>query len=434
MRRTSHYSRCTEMKSITKTILRLTFPFATLVLASPVSAQTGIEAAFVVMGEGGSAVARVITTDATCPPITVDKLTNAMSLRAPPSLPEFPVAVCEFAIPANVEYLAVQSVILPVPLQSSVSKIVILGDTGCRMKAGSTFQHCNDPKAWPLAKVAEAAAANAPQVVVHVGDYVYREAPCPKGDQGCIGSPYGDNWPTWRTELFGPAAPLLASAPWVVARGDHETCKRSGNGFFRFLDPRPLAEECVSSSRPYEVPLGSVRLFVMDSNESTDGSDTRIADYRSQLEGLVETEKETWIITHMPFWGFRGEKPPEAPKSFTPSLQEAAKGLPLVGVSQIITGHLHAFQALSFRDGRPDQMVVGNGGTSLDPDIDQELAGMSIGGTQVKSGVAVSQFGFVTITRDQASNEWEFLLFTLDGKNPQRCLKQAPKRGLNCAS
>ena len=101
-----------------------------------------------------------------------------------------------------------------------------------------------------------------------------KEGVSPEGEQGCSGSPFGDNWPTWRTELFGPAAPLLASAPWVVARGDHETCKRSGNGFFRFLDPRPLGEECVSSSRPYEVPLGSVRLLVMDSNEGTDGSGT----------------------------------------------------------------------------------------------------------------------------------------------------------------
>ncbi len=58
---------------------------------------------------------------------------------------------------------------------------------------------------------------------------------------------------------------------------------------------------------------------------------------------------------------------------------------------------------------------------------------MSLGGTQVKSGVAISEFGFVTITKDQASNEWEFRLLTLDGKNAQRCLKQSPKRGLDCA-
>lgn len=422
------------MKSIVKYVFGVALPVATLVVACPASAQSGLEAAYVVMGEGRSAVARVITSDATCPPITVDKLLVAMSLRAPPSLPEFPVTVCEFPVPAGVEYLAVEGAVLPTPQQSLVSKIVVLGDTGCRMKAGSTFQRCNDPSAWPLTKVAEAAAATDPEVVVHVGDYVYREAPCPEGEQGCSGSSYGDNWLTWRTELFDPAAPLFASAPWVVARGDHETCKRSGNGFFRFLDPRPLEEECVSSSRPYEVPLGSVRLVVMDSSEGADGTDARIADYRTQLGDIRKAETETWIITHMPFWGFRGVKPPDAPKSFTPSLQEASKGLPLADVSQIITGHLHAFQALSLADGRPDQMVVGNGGTSLDPAIDRELAGMSIGGSQVKSGLAISQFGFVTITKDQASNEWEFRLFTLDGKNGQRCLKQSPKRGLNCTS
>lgn len=397
--------------------LRLTFAIGTLVLASSASAQSGLEAAFVVLGEGGSAVARVVTSDAACPTIMSDKKSTVMSLRAPPSLPDFPVTVCEFVIPADLEHLSVGGVTLPLPTRIPVSKIVVLGDTGCRMKAGSKFQDCNDPKAWPLAAVAQAAAANAPQLVVHVGDYLYREAPCPEGELGCSGSPYGDNWLTWRTELFDAAAPLLAAAPWVVARGDHETCKRFGNGFFRFLDPRPLKDACISSSRHYQVPLGSVNLFVMDSSEGADDSAPRVADYRSQLGDIFDNGQQTWVITHMPFWGLRGQKPPEKPKGFTSSLQRAANGLPLAGVRRIITGHLHAFQALSFRDGRPGQIVVGNGGTYLDAEIDQQLTGMSVGGAQVKSGVAVSEFGFVTITRERASNKWEFRLSTLDGKS-----------------
>jgi hypothetical protein len=37
-------------------------------------------------------------------------------------------------------------------------------------------------------------AARKPSLVIHVGDYIYRESPCPAGDKGCKGSPYGDNW------------------------------------------------------------------------------------------------------------------------------------------------------------------------------------------------------------------------------------------------
>ena len=31
------------------------------------------------------------------------------------------------------------------------------------------------------------------------------------------------------------------AAPWIVVRGNHESCSRAGQGWWRFLDPRPLA-------------------------------------------------------------------------------------------------------------------------------------------------------------------------------------------------
>ena len=56
---------------------------------------------------------------------------------------------------------------------------------------------------------------------------------------GCAGSPYGDNWAVWQKDFFDPAAPLLAAAPWVLVRGNHELCSRGGHGWFRLLDPHP---------------------------------------------------------------------------------------------------------------------------------------------------------------------------------------------------
>jgi hypothetical protein len=38
---------------------------------------------------------------------------------------------------------------------------------------------------------------------VHVGDYVYREVPCPTDAESlCGGSPYGDNYATWDADFF----------------------------------------------------------------------------------------------------------------------------------------------------------------------------------------------------------------------------------------
>ena len=147
---------------------------------------------------------------------------------------------------------------------------MVIGDTGCRIKASDNiFQACNDAAQWPFKQVAAAAAAIAPDLVIHVGDYHYRETACPAGDPACAGSPWGYGWDAWEADLFAPAQPLFAAAPWIVVRGNHESCFRAGQGWWRFLDPRPLAarQDCNSAaddsvgdySAPYAVPLGTGR-------------------------------------------------------------------------------------------------------------------------------------------------------------------------------
>lgn len=160
---------------------------------------------FVVLGEGGAAVARVISSAARCPAITRDGRNEAMTLRATPqTLPlratqsppqeskpsAFPVLTCEALIPAGTRTLSVAGKPLPIPAPV-ITRIVVIGDTGCRLKRNGSYQDCNNPEAFPFAQVAAAAAAWKPQLVVHVGDYHYREDPCPASRPGCAGSPWG---------------------------------------------------------------------------------------------------------------------------------------------------------------------------------------------------------------------------------------------------
>ena len=120
---------------------------------------------------------------------------------------------------------------------------------------GRHLQACNDPAAWPFPPVARAAAALKPDLVIHVGDYLYRENPCPAGNAGCAGSPWGDNWTTWNADFFDPAAPLLAAAPIVLVRGNHEDCARAGPGWLRLQGPlayrsrRALPDPCAAVHR-----------------------------------------------------------------------------------------------------------------------------------------------------------------------------------------
>lgn len=365
------------------------------------AAHAAAEASYVVLGEAGVAIARAVTRDAQCPDIVLDGDPTQMTLRVPADGDRFPVAVCELELPATVTRAEIDGAALPMPPSAGLSSIAIIGDTGCRMKKGMAFQACNDRAAWPFATIASDAAATLPQAVLHVGDYLYREAPCPIGDDGCAGSPWGDGWKSWNADFFRPAAPLLQAAPWIVVRGDHESCARAGEGYFRFLDPRPYGGSCSDMTAPYAVTLPGLRLIVMDSSGANIESQEKVraAAYRRQLSGLGKQDGETWLATHMPFWALRAHAEPGKPATeLTKALARAAEGLPLAGIGQIVTGHIHIFEAISFADKRPNQVVVGASGTSLDPPLkpDDGIAAAKPDGV-----TAVSAMGFATASRDR---------------------------------
>jgi hypothetical protein len=183
--------------------------------------------AYVVVGPGGQASARVITAAATCPSLAVDGVAQPMALRraagtiaqresvTPAALSKpaaFPVTTCELAIPRDARRVVHAGRDLPLP-NPDPRRIVVLGDTGCRILGPTGAQSCDDPAHWPFARVASAAAATKPDLVIHVGDYHYRESPCPPASDGCRRSAWGYGWDAWNADLFTPARPLLEAAP-----------------------------------------------------------------------------------------------------------------------------------------------------------------------------------------------------------------------------
>ncbi len=346
-------------------------------LAASVSAA-GRPVAWVQMTASG-AEARLVTAAARCPLIIVDGRARAMTERAAPD-EAFPGRVCAAALKRQDRSASIEGSSLPVP-RPRPSRLVILGDSGCRLK-GRAFQHCNDPSGWPFARIAALAAARKPDLVIHVGDYYYRETPCPAGKAGCAGSPYGDRWPTWKAELFDPAAPLLAAAPWVFARGNHEGCKRGGPGWFRLLDAAPRVQTCPTSSRPYFVELGGARLLLADSADAPDliATGEAVAAFSASLgaprPGIPQASlgaprpggEPTWIVTHRPIWNpFRlGDLVTDGLINATE--RQAVRGVDLSDVTLVLSGHVHDFSALSFGAARPAQLVVGTGGDILDMD------------------------------------------------------------------
>ena len=150
----------------------------------------------------------------------------AFAVHARPSPPDFPVLVFEARLSADARDAVTGTQRLPSP-PPRPEKIVVVGDTGCRVKTG-LVQACNGPAAWPFAQIARSAVAWQPDLVIHVGDYFSRDDPCPAGNAGCAGSLTGDTWAAARADFFAPAAPLPEVVPWIFVRGNHEACDRTG--------------------------------------------------------------------------------------------------------------------------------------------------------------------------------------------------------------
>ena len=170
------------------------------------------------MGEDGAAVARVVIAGAACPSIRLDQREVAMTVRAPAqtiaqrrtvsphrtrSRARSRCSPAKRSIPAGTAHASVSGHALPLP-HARLERIVVIGDTGCRLKNNGDYQDCNRPEAYPFARIAALAAAWKPDLVVHVGDYHYRENACPADRPGCAGSPWGYGWDAWDADFFTP--------------------------------------------------------------------------------------------------------------------------------------------------------------------------------------------------------------------------------------
>ncbi|MFS2136887.1 metallophosphoesterase [Duganella sp. Dugasp56] len=437
---------------------------ASLLAGCATAVQPPDFSSFVVMGDNGAAVARVLVAAPACPDIVIDGRPLAMAVRAPaatialrstPSAPadsrpaSFPLLTCEAPLPAGGQGATVLGRALPLP-KAEPQRIVVIGDTGCRLqKSSASYQACNDGAAYPFAAVAAQAAAWRPDLVIHVGDYHYRENACPDGDVGCAGSPWGYGWDAWNADFFAPGAALLRAAPWIMARGNHESCPRGGQGYWRFLDPRPLlagrdcnadADDAVGNySDPYAVMIGqSTQLIVMDTAATTwkglKPGDLGYDKYRElyrKVDALSRQAPHNIGITHHPLLGMGADRKGDGPivlltgdaglqqafGSLNPQLLPAA-------IQTMLSGHVHLWEQVSFSSGHPSQLISGFSGTA--EDIVPLPERLPAGATPAPGAVVdsfsswVDGFGFMTMER-RGAEQWEVLVHDLQGKVRNRC-------------
>lgn len=419
---------------------------ATNVSMASVDQQYG---SYVILGQSPAgenmAIARtVIETDRTCPTVSRpgQVKTTPMITRENPN--HFSVLVCEALIGFDKNYqinFSDGSIALPVAKSNPVN-IQVFGDSGCKAKDCAI----NTP-AEPFKSLADAGAADKPDLVLHMGDFNYRgtsgktyfserqsngkmkqvqQWPYDAGDgldskdhcgqtadtpfysQSATNSNRPDIWRNWKDDLFTAGQKLLAAAPWITARGNHELCSRAGPGYFYFMDPNTnLTEggqqwscptphvdrgtfENTTQPPSYKVSFQNLDILMMDSANACDNFSN--SDYTelfaaefAEINGFANSEdKQTWLVTHRPIWGiepYQAPKPPKAPES-TPCdsndqyacvgqmMQKAIEAQPTGALADnidlVITGHMHKFQSVSFPgEGRPANLIVGSSGVAL---------------------------------------------------------------------
>lgn len=362
---------------------------------------------------------RVISGDGACPSAMIDGKAMAMTARAEPDS-DYPIRVCSLPIPAGSMSIAVGGESLP-PLPAEPKRILVIGDTGCRIE-GKKLQNCNDAHDWPFPQIAERGAAMKPDLIIDVGDYLYRETACPTA--GCSGSPFGDNWAAFNTDFFAPAKHLLTAAPWVFVRGNHEICERGGKGWMHMLDPRPFdaAAGCLGQAEPFDVRIGSLSLAVFDvssaAEDNVDQADAAL--FAKRFQALASAPEDTWLLLHRPIWGVAKLKKKGVAVGFNATLGAAAGGQLPENVSLMLAGHVHTFQVLNYEAGLPPQMIVGQGGDDLDHDAPPDLTGVNVNGESVKSGFSMPEmFGFVLM--EKRADGWATTTYDASGNIKRTC-------------
>lgn len=394
---------------------------------------------------------------------------------------------CEAVVPAGHALVTVDGVDMKLP-KPHPRTIVVMADTGCRMSGaltpeGSNQQNCSDPVAFPWKMLSTFAATLNPDLILHVGDWFYRDTDClSHGSEtfpGCNtpSSPnyetWGDTFDSWNADVLFPAKTLLATAPWIMVRGNHESCGRGARGWYALLDPWPYDRDKVvcAQTRHYPAPdgkravyngdfepsylvdLGGPTILVHDSSFAKDGAvDANLAkNFDIDLSALLTAGSGRRLIfaTHKPTFGLvrlRGkdscasEGDADDTGNFTQqgvfnggtgyAASAFAQGVPS-SIPLFLSGHIHQFQYINTgTDGAPNarfapQLIVGTGGSLLDADCNTGRVPL---GNADLSPFAQTSFPFIVqhfgggTTRTQADtyshDQFGFALLTakLDGK------------------
>ena len=400
---------------------------------------------------------------------------------------------CEAVLPPGHTTATVGGVNLKLPV-ANPQRILVIADTGCRM-AKANQQNCHDPAGFPFAALANYEAQFKPDLIIHVGDYFYRDTNCVVPAAGSVAAhdfvagcsdptnanfeTFGDTFDSWNADVFYPGATLLAAAPWVMARGNHESCGRGARGWYAMLDPAPFNTSLVNcaggaGSAPvknaavysgdfeptYYVPMGQVGLLVHDSSYANDSTvDTNMAaNYDYDLTNALNTISGApylFDVTHKPPFGLvsgatngSGDVTEQVTFSGGATPNSAFSGGVPAKLAMFLSGHIHQFEYVNFDDyvRYAPQMIVGVGGDKLDPTANPDTTKPTYGyqnqgfavrnsattstNAQVNHTYAQAEFGFAVL--QATSTGYLASVYNIGASRAGRCTITLAPRNIAC--
>ena len=404
-------------------------------------------------------------------------------------------AECEAIVPAGHTTATVGGVDLKLPV-ANPQRILILADTGCRM-AKANQQNCHDPAGFPFAALANYEAQFKPDLIIHVGDYFYRDTNCvvPAAGStpaqefvpGCSDptnanfETFGDTFDSWNADVLYPGATLLAAAPWVMARGNHESCGRGARGWYALLDAKPFnvaTANCAGGAGAapvtnaavysgdfaptYFVPMGQTGLLVHDSSYANDATvDLNMSknydfDLTAALNTLSPAAPYFFDVTHKPPYGLvsgapngSGDVTEQVTFSGGANANSAFTGGVPAKLAMFLSGHIHQFEYVNFADHNfyAPQMIVGVGGDKLDatanPDATTPTYGYANQGfavrntsttsttAQVVRAYSQAEFGFAVL--QATSSGYLASVYNIGASRAGRCTITLAPRNIACS-
>ena len=118
-------------------------------------------------------------------------------------------------------------------------------------------------------------------------------------------------------------------------------------------------ELAIEYSKPYAIKLGTLELAIFDSSEAGEERlDPKQASVYAEQLASLHLRQNAWLVTHIPFWGFKAGEPSGPPVALSASLEEGWNQAAPKNISMILSGHVHLFEFLTFAGGRPPQLVA----------------------------------------------------------------------------